>query len=280
MSGTKVLLISNYFVLACWWLILLLIGDPAGYGNSLYSFGQGAYAFVSSALLIYFCFSRKGYVPFTISAVSGFLGMCLFGLGTIFWFYYETYFGIETPFPSIADLLYVSQFPFSVFGLLSLSRKSGKSPRFGKFVFLNVIFVIAVAVLAALITNFVAVPTLDNLLLFYYPVQSFAVFCFVVILFLTHSRHWYKSFTRHFALIIFGYITWFSADCIFFYEIATNTFFAGSYADLLFTTGVFFILFGYLGMVESFDSQGLYDEGRGVYYEKISYYRPTSLNYK
>lgn len=53
------------------------------------------------------------------------VAMALWGLGEVLWTYYEVVRGDEVPFPSVADIAYLSAVPFAVAGLLAFSPGEG-----------------------------------------------------------------------------------------------------------------------------------------------------------
>jgi diguanylate cyclase (GGDEF)-like protein len=53
-----------------------------------------------------------------------------FSLGTVIWTVYASVFGIDVPFPSVADVFYLAFFPFAAAGLLALS--TGSASRAGR----------------------------------------------------------------------------------------------------------------------------------------------------
>jgi PAS domain S-box-containing protein len=60
------------------------------------------------------------------------IGQALFVAGDVITYNYQTFFGTETPFPSIGDVLYLSVYPFLIAGVLLLvSRRSPGRDRAG-----------------------------------------------------------------------------------------------------------------------------------------------------
>jgi len=241
---------------------------------------MGCYSLISSILLFHHVKAKCDEADYYI--LSTFIGMAFFGLGTIFWFWYDTFLGVEVPFPSISDFFYMMQFPFSLFGLLSLSIDNSAPEEVildkkVQIVVLNVIIVVCTHLLSIVLSLLTVGLSVETFLLMYFPIESFFLLVYALALYLKRISVWRQAFLKKFVFVILGDLSWLFADCIFFYQIMTDKFFSGSYADLLFLTGVFLVLFGYTGMAETLMTAHAEVVDR-IYYEKISYSRPTSLN--
>jgi hypothetical protein len=281
MGKAKILLISSYTVLVLWWLVLLLAKDSSGYANSLFSFGMGSYALLVGVYLLHQV--KNSNIKGLSFASAAFLGMICFGVGNIFWFYYDTYFGVNIPFPSAADFFYVLQFPFAVYGLLSLSNikmseEGSVVSDIKKVLIETVLFVFFIFLLSLVVTYITIGLTLENYLLLHFPVESFALTILAVLVHLKYVRVWKTLFTRLFIMVVLGYMSWFFADCLFFYEVAASDFYSGSFVDFLFTSGVFLVYLGYTEMLGKLKALEPVEDIRGLYFERVKYLRPTSLN--
>src|SRR3989344_5630124 len=118
MTVSQVVLSVVYLILFCWWAILALLDLTSGLGNAFFNFGIGIYSIAASLLIIISSYkagsvANKYFIPILFFS----LGILCFGVGETLLFYYGFVFGINIPFPSMSDLFYVLQFPFTVFGL-------------------------------------------------------------------------------------------------------------------------------------------------------------------
>ncbi|MBI2620865.1 hypothetical protein HYW61_01405 [candidate division WWE3 bacterium] len=278
MSKGKTLILSNYLCLFVWWIVLAFTNSKDGLGNAFYLFGIGAYAFILGLSLAN---AARAYPVLTkqkMSVVIISLGMAFFGLGTLIWFYNDFFGGIDVPFPSVSDVFYVAQFPISVFGIMCFLT-DGVSKRLRNYFGLaakTLIFVFAIFVFAYIAAKvFSGYVDLGMYLLYYYSFESLSIlilymFCYRV----ANSSGSVSSFVY----VLLGQALWFIADGFFFYGIVTGTLYDANYSDLLYLTGVFFVLFGLTSMIEKSKDEGFLSPVGPVYFQKVALYNAIELH--
>lgn len=277
-------LVILYLVLLCWWVAINLLGVTSGAGNTLFNLAVGFYTFAFSVATIWFSVSLRNRTSYSSSVLVSAIGMAMFGIGSMFWFYYDFMFGNEIPFPSMSDLFYVLQFPFTVLGLFLLTFALRMYSDFFIYkveAFIKMcLFVLLVAGLASLITKYIGLPGdyLSNLLLTYFPVESFSILVLTVFILASYVEFFNSYDPISLLIIVFGQCFWVAADSLFFYGINTATFFNASLADIMFLTGVFLIILGWLRLLQPVYFDNFHSENPGIYFERISYFRPVSLN--
>ena len=286
MSKGKTLILINYAALFIWWALLAAYGITSGLGNSFFNLGMGLYALLLSGTLAAASYKHQSFLFRKAPTIVLSLGMVLFGLGTLFWFYYDVFLGTEIPFPSLADLFYLLQLPFTIFGLLYLSQTLTSERRrdegvslFLLFIemFIFVWFVLLMVLIATMIFSGNRID-LETYLLFYFPLESFSAVLLSAVLHLKYSKFWDESVSRKFMLLIFGGLSWLAADCFFFIGEVTGKLHNAGYSDFLYATGVFLFLYGLIDIVEENRRESFISPTEPIYFQKITFYSPIDLN--
>jgi len=282
MSKGKALILSNYLCLLGWWLILTFTGSREGLGNVFYLLGMGVYAFVLSLSLAGAASGLSMLHRYRLPVVVISIGMSLFGLGTMLWFYNEFFGGMEVPFPSLSDVFYVAQFPFSVFGIMFF-LKDGAFRRLRDYI--GLVLKVLIFVLSIFGITYIAVRSfsdhvdLSTYLLYYYSLESLSILILYIFSYrIAHSLGTRMFSAPSFAYVLLGQALWFAADGLFFYDIVTETMYDANYSDLLYVTSVFFILFGLASLIDESKEEGFFSPIGPVYFQKTSVYNAIDLH--
>lgn len=282
MGKTRLLVSLNFVFLLVWWFLLNYLGEKESSGNIYFSLGMGLFSLVFSLVLAVVFLFGKNLKAMRFSAAPILLGMCFFGLGTLVWFYQSGILGIEVPFPGLADVFYVLQFPLTVFGLFGLGSnevfvlREGRNRSFAKLFTQMVCFLMLIGILLFLI----AVISLDfyldweSLLTFYFPLESVSLLVLILYIYskyLKGKKNWVVK-------VILAQATWLAGDLFFFYEYLTGRFFNASYPDLLYLLGVFLVFSGALEGIKYTlgESESVSEEA--VFLKRVMYKIPVSLN--
>jgi diguanylate cyclase len=175
-----------------------------------------------------------------------FLSMTIFcyGIGMLFWDYYELYLNVKTPFPSMADLFWMLMFGFVMLAYIYLMFINRKIIRLGQIIY-NTLIVVVVA--TSVSWELILRPLLGGLAdqgIWYqivsvsYPIGNLAIL-FVLLCFLNTVS--LKLSSNVFMFAFFGTCSFLLADILFLYLISKGHYSSGSPVDLLWTLGIFMI---------------------------------------
>jgi len=290
MSKGKTLIIVQFATLILWWVLLTLIHSKQGYGNSLFGFGMGLYALVFGISVSISAYRYNNHLPFRGPSAISSAGIAFFGLGTILWYHFEVFNNISLPFPSVSDIFYVLQFPLSSFGLILLSSQLSKNgaslnnpkekDNYKNLIFVTLTYISIIFLTTIFLTGYMFGGSLNpkNILEVYFPVESFSLTILSAFVLLKFSKVWQKTSFIWFCFVVLGFFSWFIADAFFTYAVQTDTFYTANYSDLLYTSGVFFMLLGHLGVLEGSKKEGFLSPVEPVFFAGYQSYTPVSLN--
>ena len=290
MSKGKTLIIAQFATLVLWWVLLTLIHSKQGYGNSLFGLCMGLYALVFGISISISAYRYNNHLPFRGPTAISSAGIAFFGLGTILWYHFEVFNNIVLPFPSASDIFYVLQFPLSSFGLILLSSQlskdktlqndSKKKDNYLQIVLITLVYMIIIFLTVIFMAKYMFDGNLNlkNILEVYFPVESFSLTILSIFVLLKFSKVWQKTSFIWFSFVVLGFFSWFLADAFFTYAVQTSTFFSANYADLLYISGVFFMLLGHLGVLEGSKKEGFLSPVEPVFFAGYQSYTPVSLN--
>ena len=274
MKISNLILISNYLILLSWGLILNVLGMEESLAGVFFSLGFGLYTTIFPLIVIYYCVNKDFCFPIALV----FLSVFIFGIGTLIWFYYDFVLEKMLRFPSMPDLIYFFRGQPLLYAILSLF--SGRKYAWNKFLF-TLIFYISLVLISIFYTSiFLGSKVVPSMFQLYFPLETFSFLIFLVFLvgdiFTTHRRFMYS--VKNLIIATFGYFILLVADCAFFYIDLTTGFVPSSINDLLFLTGYFIFMYGFTNLKDLGDTAGFIDTKKGIYYQQITMYRPTSLN--
>ena len=277
MTISKLLLILNYLFLLGWWSVINILQLQDGVGATFFSLGFGIYTFFLPVLFVYLLLkSTKTYN--SLNAILAFLGVSMFGVGTLFWFYYDFVLESEVLFPSMSHFFYLFQFPFVVLSFIMLVNQS-KSQTYNLSIL--GIFYIAVCILSYIFSTFFLRTTdLLGFIEMYFPLESFSVFLITLYIFLASSKNRLDIISTSYYIyyLLSGLVFWVIADMSFFYMNLTSEFTSASIPDIFYVTACFLIMYSYSSLVDRGDRLGIFVSDEQVFMQKTSYYKPISLN--
>lgn len=164
------------------------------------------------------------------------LAMINWALGDILWGYYELVLG-EVPFPSIADIFYLSAYLFFFIGILRIPRLRDESSN-SSWLWLDILIVMFSA--SIIFWNFLIGPlVLDNqqpwletLVNSAYPMGDFfLVMAITIIIILPRSPVWLKPLY----LMVVGHGLSAVADAIYLYQTINQTYASSAFFNILFS---------------------------------------------
>ena len=187
----------------------------------------------------------------------GFLALALFSytLGDIFWSYIELVLK-ESPFPSIADGLYLSLYPLFFTGMLLLpSKKLNLTEWIKRTIDLNIVMISAslaywIFLIGPIFGTDSTTPFLEKFLAAAYPVGDlFLLFSILIIIYYRSE----KLILGSILLLGSGTIMMIATDTIYGYQSSVGTYVSGGFVDLGWNFA--FILMFYAGLYQAVASK-------------------------
>jgi hypothetical protein len=202
----------------------------------------GALVFALVAQRFNWFSTRPGLIAILLS-----VGLVLLALGDLSFTYYEA-IG-EEPFPSIADVFYLTAYlPFAIALLLNIKTIKMKfsQPMLVTWIGLSVVALVAI-IWFAIIPVTEAGVSLDTLILITYPIEDFIIFTLALVILLKFRS---GEIAKPWALLVIGFILEAIGDILFLNADATGTYDIYHPSDLLLSlayvaiiaSGLFFML--------------------------------------
>ena len=245
-----------YFVLVIWWAILYFSGIKETFQNYLYQFGLGLIPLIGGIMGMLnsrkwgFLSSDVGRATFFISA-----GLTAWGIGQMFWsLYYNILLKIEIPYPSLADVGYISALPLWTYGIIKLSRATGAKASIKKLTGKLLLFTIPV--LAVIFSYYLLIViarqgvidfNVGGLKLFFdlaYPLGDLIILTLALLIYGLSFNYLGGRFKLPIITIIGGFIFMYFTDFTFSYVTTIETYFNGHFVDLMFPSALMLVAFG------------------------------------
>ncbi len=232
-----------YALLLGWWVKLFLSGQQSGLENYLFGAAYPILALVSGINGLIISRIYGGW-----SSVMGrgiiYLSLALLGqvFGQFIWTYYNIFAKIEVPYPSLADLGYISVIPFDILAMWSFAKASG-----AKFTFKTISHSIKIILIPGVMVTIAYFLFLHDykydftnpvkvFLDFGYPLGE-AIYISLAILTYLFSKKLLGGIMRSKILfLIFAFIMQFVTDYTFLYMASRNTYYNGGISDLMYAT--------------------------------------------
>lgn len=232
-----------YFILLLWWIKLLISGQTEGFEN--YLFG-GAYPILALVGSIKGLFISRIYGGWSSIMGRGIIYLSLALLGQVFgqfiWTYYNIIVKVEIPYPSLADLGYISVIPFNVLAMWSFAKASGVKLSLQRFSGKVQVMLIPLILLGIAYTLFLKDYQLDFsdpirvFLDFAYP-SGEAIYISLAILTYLLCRNLLGGIMRQKILFfIFAFTIQFLTDFTFLYSVSRDFYYNGGIVDLMYAT--------------------------------------------
>jgi hypothetical protein len=232
--------------------------------NLLFSFSTAVLAFVGGVMGLFVSRhwgGRKSAVGKAIQLMS--IGTISWSLGNFVWSYYTFFLHTDIPYPSLADVGYISAVPLWMIGVFYLSKATGakyslkkKSGQFYLIILPIITFVISYYLLVTVarggqITS--GGGFLKTFFDFAYPLGDVIIITIALLMYGLSFRYLGGNYKWPVLITLIGYLVMFSADFTFSYTTTIGTYYNGSYPDMLFAAAMFVISFG----INSFDAKDL-----------------------
>lgn len=224
--------------------------------NLLYSFATAVEAFIGGLIGLIVSRhwgGRKSAVGKAILLISS--GTISWSLGNFAWSFYNFVLHQDVPYPSFADLGYSLAVPLWAIGVFYLSQATGAKFSLGKVK--GRVILVVLPILAAIFSYYFLVTIARNSVIssgggnmlklfldFYYPLGDWVILTVSLLLFGLSLKYLGGKFKWPVYIILLGFVTMFLADFSFSYTTTVNTYYNGSFPDLLFAAAMFIISFG------------------------------------
>ncbi len=245
-------ILGYFFVLVLWWVTIILSKSVGTQVNYMYGLSFSLLPLIGGVLGL--CTSNEwGFLKSLFGKSIFFisLGLITWSLGGVIWSYYNLVLNIEVPYPSIADLAYVISWPLWSIGVFFLSKATG-----AKFGFKNAFgkLTVLISILVSLSLTYFLIVQLANkgqwdfsggfsqiLFSFAYPLGDIVILALALVIYGLSFKYLGGKYRLPISLLLFGFILNYISDMAFSYTTAAETFYTGSWVDLLFTI-TFFVL--------------------------------------
>jgi hypothetical protein len=264
LTSASLFLLGFYIALVLFWLCAGLFangGSPvtimtifSGFKHSTqygYIFGF-AYSFIPLAgSLVGFNITRKwGFSKSSVGKAVFYLSLSLllWAIGEFIWSYYNFFLNANVPYPSWADAAFILTYPLWAIGMIYFGIASGANLGLKKMS--GKLLLVIVPILVLLLSWYVMVVLArggsitsggDIITVFFdiaYPVGDAIILTMAFLIFGLSFRYWGGQIKWPVIIIIIGFLVEYIADFGFSYTTAINTYYNGSWVDLLFATSL------------------------------------------
>jgi len=213
-------------------------------------FSNAVPPFIAGAAVISSGFALRKYgrnlrQQFSLVWLCFTLGMALWFLGETGWAIYTLLLGVEIPYPSIADVFWLSGYvPFFIALYLYVKTFESALSRRTLGITMVAVSILSVLVSAALITPIVGAEedSVTMLVDFAYPLLDLVLFSVAVLGLAVFLK---GNLGKSWLLINAGILSNVSADMLFSYTTAQDMYYSGHLLELLFHWGYIFFLLAF-----------------------------------
>ncbi len=244
-----------YVAMVLWWFFIQKKGIIDTWENFLFGAGIGLFTLIGGIIGLVKA-SNWGFFKSAIGKSVTFLsaGLITWALGTLIFAYYNFFLDIAVPYPSIADLAYIFSWPLWTIGILQLwpalgikyqlKKASGKLFLFLiPLIFISLSYYLLFIIARGGVWDF----TGGFAKLFFdlaYPVGDIVILTTIALVYSLSVGYLGGIFKFPVLVILFGFILNFASDFSFSFTTTKESFFVGSWVDLLFLSTMFVISFG------------------------------------
>lgn len=252
--SSKVLLLF-FIALVVWWVTIFIRGISETTENYLYSLIYGLIPLLWGFLGLRNSFYWGGFKS-ALGRSLGFLslGTLAWAIGNLIWGYYNLILNVAVPYPGLADFGFGLSYPLWAVGIFFLSRVTGAvfSLRQAKgkmilFALPVIVIVVSYYFLFAIARGGV-IDTEGGLLKLFldvaYPIGDVINLTLALLVYWLSVNYLGGRFKWPIVTLLLGIGTMYIADFFFSYNTTLNTFFVGSWVDLVYTTSMFLIVLG------------------------------------
>jgi len=248
-----------YFILmVAYWIGLQFAGpeDQSSTINLLYSFSLNTLAFVGGIFGVVVS-RRWGGAKSALGRGILFMALGLISWGAIggyIWSFYNFVLHQEMPYPSLADVGFITAIPLWAIGMFNLAKATGV--KYGLRNIKGKTFLLVAPVLAFAASYYFLVSVARDgvvtdggsaLKIFFdfaYPLGDVIIITTALLIYGLTLKLLGGIYKWPVNITLLGFAVMFFADMAFSYSTTVETYYNGNYADLLFATALFLISFG------------------------------------
>ena len=259
-------LIFGYVVFFPYWIWIYTTGQVGTIHNYVLSIlTSGIFPVLGGVFGI--LLSRKwGFLSSALGRAIFFLsaGVVAYGLASLVWGYYNLVLAVDTPYPSLADAIYILSYPFWAVGLINLGKGIGAGYKLqtirGKVALIiapliGIIFTYFVFILFAQGGGFSFEDSGIIKIFFdvFYPLGDAILITALGLIYGLSYQVFGGRFKSAINILFIGFLMTYVTDAIFSYTTTQETYYTSNWVDLLFVTSMFLIAIG----VNALDIQGI-----------------------
>jgi hypothetical protein len=254
-TKSSIFLTGFYICLLGWWLLIQYYQVKNQPINLVFAFSYGLIPLFGGILGILqsktwgFLKSELGKAIFFFS-----LGLISWGIGECIWSYYTIILHDTVPYPSWSDAGFIASIPLWAIGIFYLSHTTGARYSLRKisgqvylFILPLIISAISYFLLVTIARQGILTSDGGGLKVFFdlaYPIGDIIILTIALLVYGLSLKYLGGQFKWPVIITLCGFIFEYFADFGFSYTTTVNTFYNGSWVDLLFTTAMFVLSFG------------------------------------
>lgn len=182
-------------------------------------------------------------------------GLLSWSAGNWIWSYYNFFHNVNVPYPSLADIGYITAVPLWMAGIFFLSKATGAKIGLRKIG--GSLYIIFLPIIAAIFSYYFLYVIARNssfdwsdssmLKIFFdiaYPVGDWIILTQAFLIWGLSLKYLGGRYRWPVFITLFGFVAMFFADFSFSYMTTLNTYYNGSISDLFFVAALFIISFG------------------------------------
>lgn len=245
-----------YFAsMVLWWLVIFLTDQKDSPMNFQFVLAYGLIPFFGGLLGI-FKARQWGLFKSSLGRALFFLscGLITWSGGETIWSYYNLVLHVEIPYPSWADASFIVSWPFWIMGVYFLSSATGA--KFGLKKKSGQLQLVLIPLVAIAVSYYLLVIVardgswtsggglLKVFFDFAYPILDIVILTEALLVYGLSLKFLGGRFKWPVRIILLGFVVNYFADFLFSYMTTIETYFNGSYPDLLFAIAMFLLSLG------------------------------------
>lgn len=252
----KTSFLTGFFIaLVIWWFTIQFSGIKDAPFNLAFAFAYGLIPIIGGVFGLMesqkwgLLASKMGKALFFIS-----LGLVTWGMGEMIWSYYNFILQVEVPYPSLADASFIVSWPLWTIGVLFMSFATGA--KFGLKNAGGKILLFLIPITAIALSYYLLIVVARNgsfeiagglLKIFFdlaYPIWDVVILTAALLVYGLSLDFLGGRFKWPVIITLLGFGVNYFADFGFSYTTTVETFYNGSWVDLLFMSAMFVLSYG------------------------------------
>lgn len=242
-NRVSIFLIVYYLIIGVWWLAIFLNGLRESAHNYFFGLSYAVIALVGGGygLVVWQRWGAwKSAIGRGIIFIS--LGLLSFAFGQLVWSYYNIVLQVEVPYPSIADIGYVSTIPLYFLGMFLFAKAAGAKYGIKAVGGKIIVVLVPIIVLGFSYYFFLADYEFDFsdpvriLIDFGYPLGQALTISVALVAFLLSNKFLGGIMKSKIQFLIFALVFQYATDFLFLYRASQGTYYNGGLVDFMYAT--------------------------------------------